>query len=113
MRSIQAVAGFLLILFCVSLVAETKEQKVVVTGTLSRAMAIGAETTGWAIQLDSETTIDGKPVHSVEIAYPKANKLEKLNNKRVNAKGKVGHRHGVETGDRMVLEVSSIKTAKK
>jgi hypothetical protein len=112
MRSIQAAAGFLLILFCVSLVAETKEQKVVVTGTLSRAMAIGAETTGWTIQLDSETTMDGKPVHSVEIAYPKAKKLEKLNNQRVKAKGKVAHRHGVETGERTVLEVSSIKAAK-
>ena len=104
--------GFLLLLFCVSLLAETKEQKVAVTGTLSRAMAIGAETTGWMIQLDSETTIGGKPVHSVEIAYPKTAKLEKLNNQRVRAKGKIAHRHGTETGERTVLEVQSIKVLK-
>ena len=112
MRSVKAAACFVVILFCVCLIAESAGQKVVVTGTLSRAMAIGAETTGWMIQLDSETTIDGKPVHSVEIAYPKTKKLEKLNNQRVKAKGTITHRHGVETGDRTVLEVSSIKAAK-
>ena len=112
MRYVQAPAGFILILFCISLIAETKEQKVVVTGTLSRAMAIGAETTGWMIQLDSETTIDGKAVHSVEVAYPQTKKLEKLNNQRVKAKGRIAHRHGTETGERTVLEVSSIKAAK-
>lgn len=112
MRLGQAVTGLGLILLCISLNAETKEQKVVVTGTLSRAMAIGAETTGWTIQLDSETAIDGKPVHSIEVAYPKTAKLEKLNNQHVKAKGKITHRHGVETGDRAILEASSIKAFK-
>jgi len=112
MRSIKIAAGFVVLLLCVSLIAANTGPKIVVTGTLSRAMAIGAETTGWMIQLDSETTIDGKPVHSIEIAYPKTKKLEKLNNQRVKAKGTITHRHGVETGDRTVLEVSSIKAAK-
>jgi hypothetical protein len=112
MRSIKVAAGFVVLLFCVSLIAENTGQKIVVTGTLSRAMGIGAETTGWMIQLDSETTIDGKPVHSVEIAFPKAKKLEELNNQLVKAKGTITHRHGVETGERTVLEVSSIKAAK-
>jgi hypothetical protein len=75
-------------------------------------MAIGAETTGWTIQLDSETTIDAKPVHAIEISYPKTEKLEQLANKRVKAKGKIGHLNGVETGNRTVLEVSSIKEVK-
>ena len=30
-----------------------------VTGTLTRVMAIGGESTGWAIQLDSAAAIDG------------------------------------------------------
>ena len=61
MRSIKIAAGFVVLLFYVALIAANTGPKIVVTGTLSRAMAIGAETTGWMIQLDSETTIDGKP----------------------------------------------------
>jgi|KBSSwiS6_1023812.scaffolds.fasta_scaffold00902_5 hypothetical protein len=126
MRLALVAATLILVLFATCLYGQTetpkkettieepkKAQKLVVTGTLSRAMAIGAETTGWSIQLDSETTIDGKPVHSVEIAYPKADTLEKLNNQRVKAKGKISHQQGVETGQRTVLAVSSIKEIKK
>jgi hypothetical protein len=103
-----------LILLSVSCWAQTSVQgKVTVTGTLNRMMAIGAETTGWAIDLGSEITIDGAPLHSVEISYPKSSKLEKLSGKKVKAVGKMTHRQGVETGDRMVLEVSSIKGAAK
>ena len=61
-------------------------------------MAIGGESTGWAIQLDHEITIDGKQVSSIEIDYPKTKRLAKLENKPVNASGKIAHRHGVETG---------------
>jgi hypothetical protein len=92
--------------------AQTKEEKLTLTGKLTRAIAIGAETTGWTIDLDSETTIAGKAVHAIEITYSSAEKLEKLANQRVRAKGKIGHRHGVETGDRVILEVSSIKAMK-
>ena len=113
MRLFRVAVSLVLVLLSMALYGESKEQKIVVTGTLSRAMAIGAETTGWSIQLDSETTIDGKPVHSVEIAYPKADTLEKLNNQRVKAKGKISHQQGVETGQRTVLAVSSIKEIKK
>ena len=109
MRLWRAAAGLVLILLCVALQAETKVQKIAVTGKLSRAMAIGGESTGWTIELDSETTIDGKPMHSIEISYPKSEKLEQLANKHVKAKGKIGHRHGVETGDRTVLEVKTIR----
>jgi hypothetical protein len=87
MRLFRVAVSLVLVLFSLSLYGQTEqpkkepkveeqktgepkeEQKIVVTGTLSRAMAIGAETTGWTIQLDSETPIDGKPVHSVEISY--------------------------------------------
>lgn len=83
-----------------------------VTGTLVRAMAIGGESTGWSIQVDPEITVDGKPVHSIEITYKDAQKLTKLENKRVKATGMLTHHRGVETGDRPVLEVSSIKESK-
>jgi hypothetical protein len=118
MRIARVCVGLILVFFCVCLRAATQEQKATsdqkpgqrmsVTGKLERVMAIGGETTGWAIQLESEMTIDGKRVNSIEIDYHGPKKLEELENKRVKAIGKLTHRHGVETGDRPVLEVSSI-----
>ncbi len=101
----------LLLLVCVQ-AAPQPQTKMTVTGTLSRAMAIGGESSGWSIQVDPEITVDGKPLHSIEITYKDAQKLDKLANKRVKATGKIMHQHGVETGDRAVLEVSSIKESK-
>jgi hypothetical protein len=101
--------GFSLALLCVCPQAQTEVQKVTVTGKLTRVMAIGGESTGWAIEVDPGVTIDGKELHSVEVSYRKTAKLEKLENKRVAVTGKVVHRKGVETGDRMVLEATSIK----
>ena len=112
MRSALIGIGLALLFLCISLPAETRAPKMTLTGKLTRAMAIGAETTGWAVELESETTIDGKQVHSIEVAYPDSKKLEKLENKRVKAIGRLSHRHGVETGDRLVLDISSIKEAK-
>lgn len=103
--------GLCLAMFCVCLYAEPT-QKMTVTGKLTRVMAIGGESTGWAIELESETVIDGKPVHSIEIDYPNKAKLETLVDKRVKATGTVGHRQGVETGQRTILAVSSIRGVK-
>jgi len=72
-------------------------------------MAIGGESTGWIIQLDAETTIEGKPVSSIEVAYRKVSSLEKLADKHVRATGKFSHQHGVESGERTILEITSIK----
>jgi heat shock protein HslJ len=98
-------------LFCVCSQAQAQEQphKITVTGELGHVMGIGGETTGWAIQLDSATTFDGKQVHSVEVDAPQAAMLEKFENKRVAATGAISHRQGVETGQRSILEVSSIR----
>jgi hypothetical protein len=82
-----------------------------VTGKLTRVMAIGGESTGWAITLDSEAAIDGKQVHSIEVDSRKTKRLEKLENKHVEATGLLSHRHGVETGERIILVISSIKEA--
>jgi formylmethanofuran:tetrahydromethanopterin formyltransferase len=102
-----------LVLFCACVQAAPQAQtKMTVTGTLARAMAIGGESAGWSIQVDPEITVDGKPVHSIDISYKGAQKLEKLKDKRVKATGKLTHTHGVETGERAVLEVSSIKENK-
>jgi heat shock protein HslJ len=112
MRVARLTASLILTLLCISLQAQTPEQKLTVTGKLSRAMAIGGETTGWVIQLESEITIKGKQVDSIELDYHKTSKLEKLQNQRVQVVGTLSHRQGVETGDRTVLVASSIREAK-
>lgn len=79
-----------------------------VSGKLVKMMAIGAETTGWAIEMKNEQSFGGKPVKSIEVEG-KAKKLEKLENKEVTATGTIVHRSGPESKDRIVLQVEKIK----
>jgi hypothetical protein len=83
-----------------------------VTGKLTRVVAIGAEASGWEIQLESEQAFGGKPVKSIEV-LGNGKKLEKLENKKVTASGTIVHRSGVETGDRVALQVEKIKQWKE
>src|SRR5580698_9012924 len=69
MRIARASMGLILMLGCLYLHADEGEpQKITVVGTLHRAMAIGAETTGWMVQVESETVVDGKPISSIEVS---------------------------------------------
>ena len=110
-------AAFLIALALQLQTAHAQEQKpqdqITVTGKLSRVMAIGGESTGWSIHLDHPTTFQGKDVDSLEIDYVKTKKLEKLADKEVKASGRLTHRHGVETGDRLILTVDSIQEIKQ
>jgi hypothetical protein len=99
-----------LILFAAGTPAQS--DKLTVTGKLTRVMAIGAETSGWAIELDPALTVNGNQVSSIEIQYSNTQKLESLANKTVRATGKLSNATGVETGHRPVLTLSSIKPAK-
>src|SRR3984885_14710301 len=85
MRITRASMGLILTLCCVFLHADERDpQKITLVGTLHRAMAIGAESTGWMVQVDSETIIDGKPISSVEVSDThKPRQLEDFENKRV------------------------------
>jgi len=112
MRVARVCTGLVLVLSCICSRTQAQSQKMTVTGKLVRVMAIGGESTGWAIQLESDITIDGKRVDSIEVDYPNTAKLERLENKRVKANGMLSHRQGVETGERPVLVVSSIKEVK-
>ena len=104
--------GLILAMLGVHLQAQTPEPQKTVTGKLGRVMAIGGESTGWAIQLDSETSIDGKRVDSLEVDDSNTERLEKLVDKHVRATGTLSHRKGVERGERVVLVVSSMKEVK-
>lgn len=112
MRTRRFVVGLILGFVCVCADAQTTERAITVAGRLTRAMDIGGESTGWMIQFEAETVIDGKPVHVVEVAYRNAKRLEGLDNKLVKASGKLAHRSGVETGERTVLEITSIREVK-
>jgi hypothetical protein len=79
--------ALILALFCVCPQVQEQVQKITVTGKLNRTMTIGGESKGWTIYLDPETTIEGKQASSIEVDYPKTEKLEKLNSKRVTATG--------------------------
>jgi hypothetical protein len=111
MRIARASMGLILTLCCVCLHAdESDPQKVTLVGTVHRAMAIGAESTGWMVQVDSETIIDGKPISSIEVSDTrKPKQLEGFENKRVKIAGKVLYRHGVETGVQSYVEIMTIK----
>jgi hypothetical protein len=111
MRVARATIVLILALGCVCLHAdESDPQKVVLVGTLHREMAIGAESTGWLVQVESQTIIDGKPISSIEVSDThKPKELEEFENKRVKIAGKVVYRHGVETGVQPYIEIGSIK----
>ena len=111
MRIARASMGLILTLGCVCLHAdESDPQKVTLVGTLHRAMAVGGESTGWMVQVDSETTIDGKPISSIEVSDTrKPKQLEDFDNQRVKIAGKVVYRHGVETGIQSYIEITTIK----
>jgi len=111
MRIARASMGLILALCCICLHAdESDPQKITIVGTLHRAMAIGAESTGWMVQVDSESVIDGKPLSSIEVSDTrKPKQLEGFENKRVKIAGKVVYRHGVETGVQPYIEITTIK----
>ncbi len=112
MRIARLSISLILALVSITLQAQSPEQPITLVGKLVRAMAIGGESTGWTLELDSATTIDGKQVTSIQVRYRKAGKLEKLQNQHVTATGTLTHQQGVETGVQPVLNVSSIKEAK-
>lgn len=91
---------------------QAAEQKLTVSGKLVRVMAIGAESTGWSIELASPIRLANKELNSIQVRYRSGSKLEKLADKKVKASGKIAVQHGVETGAQPVLEISSIQEVK-
>jgi hypothetical protein len=84
------------------------EGTVEATGKLVKVMAVGAETSGWAIEFEQEVSFGGNAVHSIEVKGD-LKKFGKLENKKVTVKGSIVHRSGVESKDRTVFVVQKIK----
>lgn len=112
MRRLPTEAGFLFlfVLFLPSFLVQTAQHPntITVSGTLVRVSGIGGETTGWAIQLDSQIKVQGEQLNSIEVSGGRS-AFAKLENKHVEATGKVSLRHGVMRREWPVLEVSSIR----
>ena len=112
MKGLQPAVGviFLVILLLPNLGAQTAKQPaaLTITGTLVRVAGIGGETTGWAIELDSEIEVQGERVKSIELSGDRR-EFAKLENKHVETTGRLAVRHGVTRGEWSVVEVSSIQ----
>jgi hypothetical protein len=86
-------------------------KKIILTGKLTRVMAIGGETSGWSLEFKHRIALEGKQMRSVEVTGP-AEELEKLKDQHVRAEGTLAHHTGMERGEYMVLEISSIRAMK-
>jgi len=105
-----------LAIFCLLLVgplcAQTNEQQqTIVEGKLLRVAGIGGESTGWGIRLDQAIKIQGNLLNTIEVAG-QTKELEALENKHVEATGRISTRRGVERGEWPVLEIGSVRETK-
>ena len=89
----------------------TAQKKMTVAGTLTRVVAIGGETSGWSLEFKNQVAMEGKKVRSIEVTGS-PEELERLKGQRVRVEGMLVHHTGMERGDYLVLEISSIRTAK-
>ena len=109
------------LLFCVLLLAHFSlpalpqevpaGKKITITGKLTRVLALGGETSGWSVEFRHRITLEGKKMRSVEVTGP-LEELERLKDQRVRADGAFAHHTGMERGEYMVFEISSIRAAK-
>jgi hypothetical protein len=115
-RVVVCIVALLLFLFSYpSLTASPfaiKSKRLTVLGTLTDDMTIGAERSGWTIQLNPVIIVDGKLISSIQVKSPNSRQLESLEDKFVQAKGKLTVISGAETEQRPVFEISSIKEHK-
>jgi hypothetical protein len=86
-------------------------KKISIVGRLTRVLAIGGETSGWSVEFRHRITLEGKKMRSVEVTGP-LGELEKLKGQRVRAEGAFAHHTGMERGEYMVFEISSIRAEK-
>ncbi|MDP2908376.1 MAG: hypothetical protein Q8N77_01070 [Nanoarchaeota archaeon] len=71
--------------------------EVTVTGTLTRVVAIGGETTGWGVKLDSPLQIEGRTFDLIEIDMGgKKINLLPFEDMKVKVTGELVKRTGIE-----------------
>ncbi len=112
MTLLRAIGCFLVFALCASPFTHAQKKplqpgEMILIGKLTHVMGIGGETTGWALELNSDLTLQGQTFRSIEVSGP-PKKLARLANQEVKARGFIKHRHGVERKDWPVLEITSI-----
>ena len=88
--------------------AKTPEGDITVTGKLIRVMAIGAETTGWAVDLDKPRQLGGANLTRLTID-PAGHPLAAYNHRRVEIAGVLEKRTGIERQDYWVIVLKKIR----
>jgi hypothetical protein len=92
---------------------EGEQETITVTGKLVRVLAIGGETTGWSIKLDSPLELEGKKLSQIEVdAGDNREKAHELEDKHVQVTGTLEKRHGVERGEYWVIAAEDIQEIK-
>jgi len=88
--------------------AESPVEMIGVRGKLKQVVAIGGETTGWAIELGNAFVVEGRVVNLLEINH-NPSRWSRFENQRVEATGWVTVRGGVERKFWPVLEVDEMR----
>ncbi len=87
---------------------EDRLAQIRVQGTLTRVAAIGGETTGWGIELDTPLEVGKQPVTLLEINH-EPSRWTRFEDKHVEAVGILEMRKGLERSLWPVLNVESMK----
>ena len=75
MRFLRAIGYLLVFAVCVSPLAPAQKKplqrgEMILIGKLTHVVGIGGETTGWALELKSDLTIEGQTFRSIEVSGP-------------------------------------------
>lgn len=81
-----------------------------VSGKLIRIVAIGGETTGWAVRLAEKTRIDDQELNQIEVdPKPRNINLSQFQDAEVEVTGNIVRRRGVERNSYPVIVIESIR----
>ena len=116
MHPVRVVTCFVLITFLWSFAITAdplivKSKKLTVLGTLTEELDADANP-AWSLQLNPVIMVHGRQISSLEIKSPNTRKLSSLEDKFVQAKGKLTFSFGTETVQSPVFELSSIEEHK-
>jgi len=92
--------------------ADAYAQQRTVKGILESVVAVGGETSGWAVTLDDPMVLDGKIYDSIEV-YLEGEDLSPLAGKHVSATGTFVQWRTPERGKFIVLEACEVIQSSK
>ncbi|MGC2423640.1 MAG: hypothetical protein WA666_04725 [Nitrospirota bacterium] len=104
---------YLITFMCIALFASVAfadgtPEELQLSGTVRQVMAIGGETTGWALVLDFETAVGGRIFKQIELD-PGDTNMQQYKGERAVVTGTLKDKTGVERGKYTVLQIKSIK----